>query len=276
MRNCQNLKVSRAIKSEKELRDFFAELAETFGEDVPPTHIFNYDETNLTDDPGSQRCVFKRGVHYPERVMNSSKTSTSIMFCGSAAGRLLPNYVVYKAKQMFRQWVTGGPPQTRYNRSISGWFDSCCFEDWFEQLFIPQTRHLQGKKFLIGDNLSTHFNLHVLKLAKENNIAFICLPANATHLMQPLDIAFFAPLKRTWRSILDHWKRSTSLRQTITKDAFPSLLSTLQDRLYRDGYSENLKSGFAGSGIFPLNPERVIRKLPGQFRDQRPENQVTI
>ena len=106
------MKVARAIKSEKALRDFFAELSETFGENVPLRHIFNYDETNLTDDHGLKKSAFKRGAHYPERVMNSSKTFTLVMFCGSAAGWLLPSYVVYKAKQMFWQWIMGGPPQT--------------------------------------------------------------------------------------------------------------------------------------------------------------------
>ena len=274
IRNCQNIKVARASKSEKEIRDFFLELSNTFGGEVPPQNIFNYDETNLTDDPGSKKCVFKRGVKYPERVMNSSKASTSIMYCGSAAGRMLPTYVVYKAKLMYRQWATGGPPHTRFNRSMSGWFDALCFEDWFEFLFIPQTRHILGQKFLIGDNLSTHFNLKVLQLAKDNNITFLCLPSNATHIMQPLDVAFFGPMKRTWRSILDKWKRETGLRQTVTKDAFPKLLSQLHERLFDQNMSKNLCSGFAASGIYPLNPEKPIRRLPEKFRDQREEEDI--
>lgn len=35
--------------------------------------LINYDETNLTDDPGSKNYIFKRGCKYPERVINSSK-----------------------------------------------------------------------------------------------------------------------------------------------------------------------------------------------------------
>ncbi|KAK3764882.1 hypothetical protein RRG08_025404 [Elysia crispata] len=46
---------------------------------VPPQNIVNYNETNLTDDPGRKRLIFKRGIRYPERIMHSTKTSASLM-----------------------------------------------------------------------------------------------------------------------------------------------------------------------------------------------------
>ena len=60
----------------------------------------NYDETNLTDDTGRKQAIFRRGTKYPERIMNNTKSATSIMFAGSAAGELLPVYVVYKAEHL--------------------------------------------------------------------------------------------------------------------------------------------------------------------------------
>lgn len=95
---------------------YFAHLQETLrdisnnGEStVPPERIFNYDETNLADDPGVKKFIFKRGVKYAERVRDSSKSTTSVMYCGSAAGRLLPPYVVYKSTHLWQSWLDGGP-----------------------------------------------------------------------------------------------------------------------------------------------------------------------
>lgn len=51
------------------------------------------------------------------------------MFSGTADGQSLPIYVMYKADHLWDQWLEGGPAETRYNRSKSGWFDSVCFED---------------------------------------------------------------------------------------------------------------------------------------------------
>ena len=120
----------RAKVSPGEMKKYFENLRTSF-KDVPAANIVNYDETNVTDDPGKKTCFFRRGTKYPERTMNHSKSSISLMFAGAASGELLPVYVVYKAEHLWDTWTQGGPPGTRYNRSKSGWFDSNCFEDWF-------------------------------------------------------------------------------------------------------------------------------------------------
>ena len=192
------------------------------GLDVPPSNIFNYDETNFSDDPGAKKCVFRCGVRYPERVMASSKASTSVMICGSADGKVLPPYVVYKATHLWNTWVEGGSDGSRYNRSFSGWFDLTCFRGWFESLFVPQTRKLTGPVLLIGDFLSWHFSYEVLKLAEKCNIRFLCLPKNATHLMQPLDVAFFRPANRKGKTVINDWKLKTGHHsKALSKDQFP-------------------------------------------------------
>jgi hypothetical protein len=117
-RVCQNIKLSRAALTVEGLNVYFDNLQATLtlpdGSIIPPERIFNYDETNLSDDPGVKKCIFRRGVKYPERVRDSSKASTSLMFCGSAAGEMLPPYVVYKALHVYNTWIEGGPANTRY------------------------------------------------------------------------------------------------------------------------------------------------------------------
>lgn len=272
-RLAQNIKTGRAKVGKKIVEEYFANLANTLKDKnenneeigVPASHIFNYDETNLSDDPGRKKCIFKRGVKYPERVKDSTKSAISIMFCGSASGKMLPAYVVYKSEHLWSTWTEGGPPKTRYNRSKSGWFDHVCFADWFRTIFIPETRHLKGKKVLIGDNLSSHFGDEVLKSAREQNIAFVCLPPNSTHLLQPLDVAFFRPLKAHWRCILDEYKAKTKrAAKNLVKEVFPALLVKLYDKLYPndDETSENITSGFRKTGIHPLDPDEVLQRLP--------------
>jgi len=36
------------------------------------------------------------------------------MFCGDAAGHFLPPMVVYKAKNVYQNWMTGGPQGKEY------------------------------------------------------------------------------------------------------------------------------------------------------------------
>ena len=50
----------------------------------------------------------------------------------------------------------------------------------------------------------------------EKDIGFFCLSPNATHLCQPLDVAFFSPLKEKWRIILKNYKSTKGkITQTI-------------------------------------------------------------
>lgn len=70
---------------------------------LPASNILNFDETNLSDDPGSQKCLFRRGMKYPERVMNTSETLISVMFAISGSGSVLPPYTVCKAERLYDQ-----------------------------------------------------------------------------------------------------------------------------------------------------------------------------
>lgn len=266
-RLCQNISAKRAKISSEEIQAFFENFKET-SEGIPASHILNYDETNLSDDPGRHKLIFKRGVKYPERIMNTTKTATSIMFAGTASGNLLPPYVVYKAQNMWQPWTEGGPPGAAYNRSQSGWFDVVCFNDWFQSIVVPWAKRLEGKKIVIGDNLSSHFSKQVLASCSNLNISFVCLPANATHILQPLDVAFYGPLKRHWRDILLQWKKSAGRRLScLPKDQFPQLLSQLMIKLHEDDQAtKNLKSGFRTCGLHPFNVDTVLKKIP----DARP------
>jgi hypothetical protein len=83
--------------SRKEVKTFFDNFQKS-AEGVRPENMWNYDESNLRDDPGSKKCLFKKGTKYCEMVQNTSKQATSIMMCGSAAGEMLPPMVIYKVK----------------------------------------------------------------------------------------------------------------------------------------------------------------------------------
>lgn len=269
-RMCQNIKRSRAAVTPEAVNGFFDNLSDTL-KDVPPSNIMNYDETNLSDDPGRKKILTRRGTKYPERVMNASKSATSVMYAGFADGHQLPPYIVYKATNMYDTWTVGGPPGTRYNRSKSGWFDQHCFADWFNSMALPYLRRLDGKKVIIGDNLSSHLSPEVIEKCEQNAIQFCFLPANATHLLQPLDVAFFRPMKTSWRKVLERWKKGPGRREAgIPKDKFPGLVKEMEEDMRMTAPS-NLKAGFAKCGISPLDRQKVLERLPHGAREPEPE-----
>ena len=102
----------------------------------------------------------------------------------------------------------------------------------------------------------------IVRECQKNGIRFVFLPANSTHLTQPLDVAFFRPLKLAWRKILCDWKaKQVTASGTIPKEEFPRLLKQLEQSV-EFKKSENLIAGFRKCGIHPLNPQEVLKRLP--------------
>ena len=79
------------------------------------------------------------------------------------------------------------------------------------------------------------------------------LPSSATHLLQPLDVAIFSSLKRSWRVILDEWKKEVRKKVSLDKKYFPSLLKRLVNTQEQNMKKKNLQSVFRACGICPLH-----------------------
>ena len=255
----------KALVTVDTLRQFFDLLKpQLTGDDaIDPSCILNYDETALTNDPGSEVVIVRRSQKNNRKIKKKSKAGFSVMFAGSADGVMLPPYVVYKSSNktgtVNPKWMEGyQPPHAQYDTSESGWFKMKQFERWFQIIVLPWANKSPDKrKLVIGDNLSAHFSPKVFELCRENNISFKCLPPNTTHFLQPLDVAVFSPLKRQWRVILDQWKESNP-RASYNKQEFSYRLAQLMESINHS----NVKSGFEATGLCPFNLEKAISKMP--------------
>ena len=179
--------------------------------------------------------------------------------------------VVYKAENLYESWVKGGLKGCVYNVTKSGWFDSACFQQWFVEIFMKTVAEKPGKYVLLEYNLASHFNLEVIKIAEQNDVYFAMLSPNATHLLQPLDVCVFSLMRESWRKILQEWKREVRTKGNFNKQFFPSLLKKLVN-LQSRSMKHNLESRFQTMGIFPLNHQEPLSRLPSPILDVSESN----
>jgi hypothetical protein len=118
---------------------------------------------------------------------------------------------------------------------------------------------------LVMDGHGSHSTLDFEQFCKDKNIIPIYMPPHSSHLLQPLDVGCFGPLKRAYsRQIEDLIKASI---HHITKLEF---LVAFKAAFFAAMGEENIKGGFRGAGLVPFNPQAVLDKLDVKLRTPTP------
>ena len=114
---------------------------------------------------------------------------TTMLCCASAAGAALPPMIIYPKSFPGGLYRFGGPDDSVYAKSESGWVDAKLFLEWMKKVFLKYAVPERPVLLLI-DGHKTH-----LTLDRKNNIILLCLPPHTTHALQPLDVSVFKALK---------------------------------------------------------------------------------
>ena len=167
--------------------------------------IWNSDETGFCLGMTSKRILSRRGDRNVSEIGGASDHQyITVNACGSAAGTKLPPFVLYKGKHLYNTWTEGGPAGTCYGVSPSGWMEEANYLKWFEQQYYPAVKGLlqTGPVVLFFDGHFSHMSIDLIKRAHSLGIYLFCLPPNTTHVLQPLDVGVFGPVKTQWQAIL--------------------------------------------------------------------------
>jgi hypothetical protein len=139
--------------------------------------------------------------------------------------------------------------------------------EWLKRVFDPQTRGQANQKprVLICDGFGTHETLEALEFCFENNIILCRLPSHTSHKLQPCDVGVFASLKAAYRDEADRLFQGGA--NIVGKQHFTSLYSPAREKAFT---KRNITAGWAACGLFPFNPDRVLRVTP------KPPAQATV
>ncbi|XP_043476436.1 MFS-type transporter clz9-like [Leptopilina heterotoma] len=262
VRKAQNLTAARAAVTEEDLREWFEEIRLYLEENallnLPPSNIFNCDETSMELCPATTRVFAEKGSKTVYNIIDGSgKECYTALFMFGADGRRAPPMLMFKGKtKISKNILQHTPSDWGLGISENGWMTADSFHEYFTMVFYPWLTK-EDTKFPIlvyMDGHASHISIPLLSFCREKQIHLILLFPNSTHLIQPLDIAYFHPLKNLWREMVPIWKR-TSNASEVTKENFPAVL-----KLTVDSYKDEAKtviSGFKRAGLVPFNPDAV-------------------
>jgi len=119
--------------------------------------------------------------------------------CANANGHAISPLRIYKAKYTNSAWIpTQIPSNWRFSTSNSGWTSHSHAFEWISTVFEPMTRPEDSfqRRRLTMNGHSSHMTATFIGFAMNHSIDLMVLPPHCTHVLQPLNISIFGPLKR--------------------------------------------------------------------------------
>jgi hypothetical protein len=210
--------------------------------------IYNIDESYFTLDPSKGKIVAATGSQNIQRVVaGTGRQNYTVMACVSADGNREPPLFIFQGKHHYSSWRgTSAPENTTYAISKKGWMTTAIFKEWFAK-FLLRVHH--RPLLIIFDGHASHVGLDVISLARDADVSLLRLPAHTSHVLQPLDISCFGPLKTKWNKSLIKEQRQNG-HKTLSKSQFVDLVCNVWEQSLT---KENVQSGFNSRGIFPVD-----------------------
>lgn len=109
---------------------------------------------------------------------------------------------------------------------------------------------------MISDGFAAHESLEVLKFCFQNKIILCRLPSHTSHKLQPCDVGVFSALKTAYREQVDLLCRGGA--NAVRLEHFGSLYNRARKAAMT---ARNITAGWSKSGMFPWNPDRVLRDI---------------
>jgi hypothetical protein len=271
-RSPQQLGYQRLAIQASHIQDWFGELQLFLATEVAdadslvmdPSRTFNMDESGFPLSVKSFKALAPQGSRNVYNATTETRANISVLACCNAAGLFLPPLIIFKGERK-RNCGMQDFPNAFYASSQSGWTDKDIFLAFLECLKGSIEReHITLPVLLFMDGHTSHLSFDAASFAKTNGIILYCLPAHASHILQPLDVGVFSALKKRWRHSVNEWHRSHP-GEVFTKREFPG---TLKSIWYSTCTADIAKAGFRKTGLHPLNPKAYdatrIVKIPQQ------------
>ncbi|KAF4435476.1 hypothetical protein F53441_13499 [Fusarium austroafricanum] len=242
------------------IKAFFALLMLPDIRKIRQENRYNVDEVGMMEGIGLNGLVLGHSEKKEALLKQpGSRSWISILECISATGKVLTPLVIFKGKTVQQQYFPADLDflnDWKFSCSPKGWTNNHLAFIWLKTVFIPQTKpEKEGEwRLLILDGHGSHMTEEFLWECYENKIFLLFLPAHSSHVLQPLDVAIFGPLKRLYRRYISDLAAVADC-STIGKISF--LRNYYKARLEAIS-KNNIRAGFRATGLWPVNMTKPL------------------
>jgi hypothetical protein len=254
--------------TQPEIQAFFDRLERAIREhNVQTNNIWNMDEHGL----GLGICTNTRvlGDASKKRTYVTAPQDrewVSIIETISAGGRKTRPLVIFKGATLQSTWFEDRTPDWVYTTSDNGWTSNRIAIGWLQEIFLPESDVNDQPRILIIDGHGSHITTEFMWICKQNSVKLIYLPPHSSHVLQPLDLSCYSPVKSRYRS---------QIAALATLDDSAPVKKQRFIHCYNLTRAESLtdrviRSGWNAAGISPWNPSKALNSSQVARPIQRP------
>jgi hypothetical protein len=137
----------------------------------------------------------------PELVQPGDREWVTVIQSICAAGYPTPPFIIYKGRVHISAWYEEAniPHNWKVSVSKNGWTNSALGLEWLKHFDAhTKTRKVGAYRLLILDGHKSHLNQEFKDYCLEDKILTLCMLPHSSHILQPLDVVCFSPLKRKY------------------------------------------------------------------------------
>jgi hypothetical protein len=228
---------------------------------VKPSDIHNFDETGFQMGVASSSKVITGSERRtrPELVQPGDREWVTVIQSICADGSYTPPFIIYKGRVHISAWYEEASIPRNWKLSVSenGWTNNALGLEWLKHFNAHTKARRRGVyRLLILDGHESHLNQDFKDYCLENKILTLCMPPHSSHILQPLDVVCFSPLKRKYSQRVRDLARRRVFH--INKEGF---LPAFKDAFFNVFTDENCRKAFEAAGLVPINAQVVLDRI---------------
>jgi DDE superfamily endonuclease/Tc5 transposase DNA-binding domain len=269
------IEASRLNSSTKEVftRWFDAFKKVKMDNKIDVENIYNMDETGTAlGTVQASRVIIDKNIGSQFQGEPGRQEWVTVVECICADETSIPPMIIFKAAGLNEQILPENiaPEDWKFAYNTKGWTSNAHGFEWLRRCFEPSTREKAngGYRLLICDGHDSHITAKFIEYCMDHKIILMVLPPHTSHLLQPLDVGVFGPVKTALSSQVKRYI-NTGIAKLRKSEWLTSYVKARPLAITRS----NIEAGWRGSGLWPLNPSKAIRRLP-RLSTPSPEPQI--
>ncbi|ODQ70295.1 hypothetical protein LIPSTDRAFT_333558 [Lipomyces starkeyi NRRL Y-11557] len=223
-------------------------------------NTYNMDESGFSiGTMESTRIILDSTFRTKHQAHPGHQEWVSMIECICAHSTILPPLGIFKGKNVLQNWIPNEVlDKWFFSANTKGWTSNLHGLEWLKRVFEPATRATANgqQRLLICDGHDSHISGSFIAHCLQNRITLLILPPHTSHLLQPLDVAIFGPLKKRLIAALPHLNQAQLVR--IQKIEWMEAYIQARSEVCTQ---QNIESAWRGAGLFPFNPQRALRTM---------------